>query len=278
MVIRPELNRPAQAVREHLDRGVSERRRTLTAANFSGALTGNETAAATLQTSRTINGVAFNGSTNIVVADSTKLPTSGGTLTGQLVSTRANDTANGGGQIFLNGSDSNRLDFGGVGVGPPSLAPRSVGTKITFYPECSASLVDYGMGVDAYTLWSSVPSPSSPFQFAWYGGTSVAATLSGTGSMSLAGGLTVQGATLFKPWAAFEARASTGTVSIQTSSGSNPITTTNVVRTAVGTCVASIPTHPTIFTPVVNTRCSDIDFRYATVRFVTPRPPRQGSW
>ena len=140
---------------------------TLTAATFSGALSGNATAATTLQTSRTINGVAFNGSANITVADGTKMPTAGGTLAGQLVSTRANDTANGGGQIFLNAADSNRLQFGSVGIGAPSLAPRSLGTKITFYPECSATLVDYGMGVDAYTLWSSVPAASSTFKFSW---------------------------------------------------------------------------------------------------------------
>ena len=38
----------------------------------------------TLTTARTINGVSFNGSANITVADSTKLPLSGGTLTGNL--------------------------------------------------------------------------------------------------------------------------------------------------------------------------------------------------
>jgi len=40
--------------------------------------------AATLTTARTINGVSFNGSANITVADSTKLPLAGGTLTGAL--------------------------------------------------------------------------------------------------------------------------------------------------------------------------------------------------
>jgi len=44
----------------------------LTAGTFSGALSGNATSAATLQTARTINGVSFNGSANIVVN-----PTSG---------------------------------------------------------------------------------------------------------------------------------------------------------------------------------------------------------
>ena len=40
---------------------------TLSAVNFSGALSGNATTATTLQTARTINGVSFNGSANIVV-------------------------------------------------------------------------------------------------------------------------------------------------------------------------------------------------------------------
>jgi hypothetical protein len=39
----------------------------------------------TLTTARTINGVSFNGSANITVADSTKLPLAGGTMTGNLV-------------------------------------------------------------------------------------------------------------------------------------------------------------------------------------------------
>jgi hypothetical protein len=44
--------------------------------------TGNAGSATVLQTARTINGVSFNGSANITVADSTKMPTSGGTFTG----------------------------------------------------------------------------------------------------------------------------------------------------------------------------------------------------
>ncbi len=58
---------------------------TLQATTFVGALNGNAKTATTLQTARTINGVAFNGSKNITVADSTKLPLTGGTLTGNLV-------------------------------------------------------------------------------------------------------------------------------------------------------------------------------------------------
>ena len=54
-------------------------------------------------------------------------------------------------------------------------------------------------------------------------------------------------------------------------SGSNPVTAANVVRTAAGNYAVSVPLHPygSNFTPVVASRCADTDFRYATVRFVT---------
>jgi hypothetical protein len=70
--------------------------------NQSGTNTGDQTnisgnaATATLAdeatilaNTRNINGVAFNGSTNITIADATKLPLAGGTLTGALVGTSA---------------------------------------------------------------------------------------------------------------------------------------------------------------------------------------------
>ena len=43
-----------------------------------------------LTTARTINGVSFDGTANITVADSTKLPLTGGTVTGELISSSAN--------------------------------------------------------------------------------------------------------------------------------------------------------------------------------------------
>ena len=57
-----------------------------TAAAFIGPLTGNASTATKLTTARTINGVAFDGSANITIsgADTTKLPLTGGTLTGTI--------------------------------------------------------------------------------------------------------------------------------------------------------------------------------------------------
>lgn len=59
------------------------------ATTFVGALSGNATSAssaAKLTTARTINGVSFDGTANITVADNTKLPLAGGTMTGTISS------------------------------------------------------------------------------------------------------------------------------------------------------------------------------------------------
>lgn len=45
---------------------------------------GNAATATALQTARTINGVSFDGTANITIADSTKLPLAGGTMTGAI--------------------------------------------------------------------------------------------------------------------------------------------------------------------------------------------------
>lgn len=50
----------------------------------SASCTGNAATATTLQTARNINGVSFNGSADITVADGTKLPLAGGTMTGTI--------------------------------------------------------------------------------------------------------------------------------------------------------------------------------------------------
>ena len=44
-----------------------------------------------LASARTINGVPFDGTTNITVTDSTKLPLTGGTVSGQLVLSSTTD-------------------------------------------------------------------------------------------------------------------------------------------------------------------------------------------
>ena len=52
-------------------------------------ITGNAATATKLATARTINGVAFDGTANITIADATKLPLTGGTVTGTIVNNGA---------------------------------------------------------------------------------------------------------------------------------------------------------------------------------------------
>ena len=71
--------------------------------NYAGSNTsgGSANSAVKLQTARTINGVSFDGTKNITVADNTKLPLTGGTLTGDLKIAKSNA------QLTLNGKDAN---------------------------------------------------------------------------------------------------------------------------------------------------------------------------
>lgn len=108
-------------------------------------------------------------------------------ITTSLISTRDNNIADGGGQIYLNGTTGNRIDFNQNGVGAPTFTTRSTGTKIVLYPNISGSLVDFAFGIAGATLWSSVPSTTNFFK--WYGGTTLSATLSGAGFLTTASGI-----------------------------------------------------------------------------------------
>ena len=66
----------------------------------------------------------------------------------QIISTRANDFATGGGQIYLNGSTGNRIDSANVGTNPPSYTSRSIGTKVLFWSSVEATNVDYAIGLE----------------------------------------------------------------------------------------------------------------------------------
>ncbi len=102
------------------------------------SITGNAATATTLQTARTINGVSFNGSANITVADSTKLPLAGGTMTGTLVVT----TGNGNGVKL--GSNGDSL-FGTTGDGASSTTAN---VKLTSW---------YGIGFGPSISGQTVP-------------------------------------------------------------------------------------------------------------------------
>jgi hypothetical protein len=77
-----------------------------------------------------------------------------------------------------------RIDWAASGTGAPTFTTRSGGTKLTLYPALGSSYADYAIGIDAGTLWTSLPSYDGGQYFKWYGGTTQVASLSGIGDFT----------------------------------------------------------------------------------------------
>jgi hypothetical protein len=165
-------------------------------------------------TASTFNLLASNATTVSAFGAATTLGIGAGTGTltlnnatvttpGQIVSTRAGSATTGNGQIFLNGSTSNRIDWATAGTGAPTFTTRTDGTKVVLYPALSGSTVDYAIGIDSATMWSSVPENTSSFNFKWYGAETLVANLSGTGNFTTVGDVAVNGGDLTTTAATF---------------------------------------------------------------------------
>lgn len=95
-------------------------------------------------------------------------------------------------EITLDNATSNWIQWSGNGAAPPSTVARSAGMKLLLFPNFSAGVsTDFAIGIDASVLWFGTPATTN--NFVWYGGTTVAASLSGTGNLSIVGGLTTAG-------------------------------------------------------------------------------------
>jgi hypothetical protein len=105
--------------------------------------------------------------------------------TGQIVATAPGSAETGAGQLYLNGATNNRIDWAAVGTGSPTFTTRSDGTKVVLYPSLGGGTVDYAMGIDSATMWSSVPEYGDSFKFKWFGATTEIASLTGTGTFTV---------------------------------------------------------------------------------------------
>lgn len=114
----------------------------------------------------------------------TRLPSSqtGKTFTSTVSFTGVGNQTGGQAQLFLNGTTSNRIDFGTTGTGFPTVTTRSAGTKLLLWSGLSSTQTDYALGIGSNALWYSVPSPSQSFR--WYANTTEIMSLSGSGVLS----------------------------------------------------------------------------------------------
>jgi hypothetical protein len=150
----------------------------------------------------------------------------------------------------------------------PTLGYRNEGTKLVLYNSLSESMLDYSVGIEPYNMFFTVADSASGYKF--YGGPAVAATIYGNGDMNAAGSITATGTiagasaqitnnctiggtctitgalttTAFyasKPWTAFHcvANAMSATVNLGYKQ-----TGVSLSKTATGTYLITIPTHP----------------------------------
>jgi len=145
---------------------------------ITGTVTGNAGSATKLQTARTINGTAFDGTANITVADSTKLPLSGGKMTGALVhqflagaagvTTYRNLAVYTNSAATVTGTMKITLPFGWTST-MMSLKLKGFNYNVVGAWELSLGGYNYGSGswvnTSASTMGTSVPFSSVRFAF-----------------------------------------------------------------------------------------------------------------
>ena len=91
-------------------------------------------------------------------------------------------------QLSLTGGTSNYILMPASGAAAPTFSTRSAGTKVVLFNSLAVAAADYAIGYTTSTLWNSVATTAA--SFAWYGGTTQVATLSGVGSLSVTGEVT----------------------------------------------------------------------------------------
>jgi hypothetical protein len=155
------------------------------ASTLTGVLIGNGTGAITGVTGTASQLLRRNaGNTAYEFFTHTFASTTGAAFTGQISSTLAWNATFGNGQILLNGTTGNRIEFNAQGVNAPTFTTRSVGTKLLLYPLVDATNVDYAIGIDSGTMWFSLPQATAHF-FKWYGGTTLRMQLNSNGQLQL---------------------------------------------------------------------------------------------
>jgi hypothetical protein len=105
-----------------------------------------------------------------------------------LISSGTSLTMSGGGAaISLTNATSNRITYGTNGVAAPAFTTYSAGVKLVLYDNISASSAGYTIGIDSGTFYNTVETTAQSYK--WYGGTTLAATLTGAGAFTAVGAI-----------------------------------------------------------------------------------------
>lgn len=116
------------------------------------------------------------------VSNATRLATNSNALTSSSGALNVN------GDIHLyNGTNPSQVTFATAAFGPPTTTNRSIGSRLVVYPGVTATTADWAIGIEQNNMWFSTSSTTTGFS--WYGGATLAASLSGAGALALTGGL-----------------------------------------------------------------------------------------
>jgi hypothetical protein len=128
---------------------------------------------------------------NIGIATTTprfKLDLSGNmyiTSSTRIANTNVTDVT--GGCLNINGdtviSGTGGIYFTESGLNAPTIANRSLGSKIVLYPSLSSVSADYALGMESGNMWSSVPDINSGF--VWYQGSTKVMSIQTAGNLVL---------------------------------------------------------------------------------------------
>jgi hypothetical protein len=88
-------------------------------------------------------------------------------------------------KVFLNSVSSNMILFNNNGTAAPSFNTRSIGTKIVLFQQLNTTNADFAFGIDASTLWYSIPQAVSSAAHKFYAGTTELLRIRGDGNVGI---------------------------------------------------------------------------------------------
>ena len=93
--------------------------------------------------------------------------------------------------VILNNVTQNSIRFGGYGggggSGTPTLTTLSAGAKLVLWNSINSAGAGYSIGYESNYMWFGANTATASQGFRWYGGVTLAATLSATGNLILGG-------------------------------------------------------------------------------------------